>query len=410
MLDTKLKPTTKATKLSMFLLAFSPISFYYAIGESPFNYFHLSGLIVFLLSFLNGRLNVTLPKTYIFYWIWCALQIYFIVGVHGWTDYLPGGVFLCMFGISLLGYVAMFNFDYLYKYMKWIFIVASILYLIQFFYHLGTGTRLSFFLPLGYKTTYSGLSYSELIAIHEAGYGEILERFPSIFAEPSYFGQYLVLFLGIELFKGGNKSLLYTKFSLYIILMLVLLRSGAGFIGLLVLGTVKCIYIAVTTNNKKYYFYVVASIIIAILLTYTLIASDFGSYLSIRASELDANSDDSSIRLFFGWNQLGLWDWKNIILGGGRNIAANYTENEWGSHQFINTAVVVIMYQGVIGAVLLLLSYVRNCRKNGILPIVLSIALLVFSFIENFLYGGIMTIVTSIVFYISYYNKHSNYS
>lgn len=405
MLDTKSKPTTKATKLSMFLLAVSPVLYYYMVGSTPFNYFQIAGLIVLLLALFTKKSLFTLPKLYLVYWILAAFQLYFVAGIQGWSDYFPGGIMLFLYSFSLIGYVALFDFDSLYKYMKWIFIFASILFLFQFFYYLISGVKLSVFLPLGSQTNYVGMTYSELVLRQQTVSSSIVQRFSSIFAEPSYFAQYSLMVLGIELFKYRNKHLLYTKFSIFLIVMLILIQSGAGFLGLLVLIVTKLLYLLKANKNTKAKSYVIIIMPLCLFAAYAFLTSDAGAYIAGRTSELNANSDESSIRLFFGWAQLGTWSWNDIIFGAGRNVAFEAAEMEFNQRGFINTVVSQIMNQGLIVFLFLLLTYVFCCKRDGIFPASLSILLLAMALLESFFLGGMMLIITTIVFSIAYYRK-----
>lgn len=404
MMNTDVKINAQFAKnTAMFLLAISPISIYYAIGDS-LNLFQISGLAVFLFSLFQVRLRQVLPKSFVLYWIWCAFQMYFIVGIQGWSDILPGGVMLCLYGLSLLGFISLFDFNLLYKHLKHIFIVASTLFFIQFLYCLATGNRISFFLPIAHQTTYCGMTSFELRLLQTHSTGSIIERFSSIFAEPSYFAQYCLILLAIEMFKDGKKQL-FTRFSLLIVMILLLIGSGAGYLGLLVIVSAKIIYIALTTKNINYYFYILGMLLLSIPLLAFFMSTSLGGYIGDRTAELNSTDADASVRLFYGWNQLSLWSWRDIILGGGRNIAANYVYNEWGSQMFINTIVGLIMNQGLIGVILLLWSFISSIRNNSIQSLILTIIFILTAFLENFLYGGMMTIISSFVYSAAYRSK-----
>ena len=77
--------------------------------------------------------------------------------------------------------------------------------------------------------TYEDLSYAELVKRHLSGIKPC-----AFFLEKSYMAYYLVMYLCLELFYGKGKEVLYTRFSLIIVFVLLILQSGSGLLGMFV--------------------------------------------------------------------------------------------------------------------------------------------------------------------------------
>ena len=391
---------TKKTKLSsfaMFVLALSPILFYYNIGDSKITILMLLGFLLLIGLFFGGHFSFKkLPNTYLLYWGWCTIQLYIIAGISGWSDYLPGGILLCVFSILLVVMVQLLNYDKLYHYMRWVFIVSSALLFFQYVIYLSDRTILFLVPPL--TDNIGGETIEELMARNARSITGGGVRFSSIFMEPSYFGQYGLILLTMELFSEKNKNKLFTKFSLFIVITLLALRSGAGLLGLAIIGIVKVLYIIITTKNTRYYVLLAVLIPVVFLILKYYLASSSGAYVAPRMNELDASNEEGSgfSRIFFGWNYFLELDIKSMILGTSRNHAFGFEKG------FTNMVTYVVTSQGVIGLGLLIWFYVKESLKKPFIAWALVITMTTIALIEACYLGGLMLIVSSTIIGLKY--------
>lgn len=383
-------------RVSMFFLATFPILGYY-VFSGQFRYSDIAGIFVLILAVINGRFRMfKMPRFYIMYWFFSAIQIYLVAGIGGWSDYIPGGVNFALFSLYLFGFSVTFNLDLLYKYMRWLFIFASVLLVVQIFVFYTSGHKVSFFLPLGQMLTYEDFSYGELVRIQKEIEGGLVERFSSIFTEPSHYAQYVVLLLAIELFRGENKDKLFTKFSVIIAVVLVLIQSGAGFVGMLFVAIVKLIYIIFVTKQIKYYLYLAILIPVFIYSINTFLLSSTGAYVTERSNEMAVYDDrdqtgSTFVRIYYGWYAYFDMDYLSQLVGTSRSYVMSLREGG-----FFNGVTYVLCTQGAIGLLLLVFFYVDCCRKNAFYVIALILTFLIISLIGATYIGALMLIVTAV--------------
>ena len=382
--------------IAMFLLAVFPILDYYYFGTSNFTFANVISILLFLYTLLKGKFSFkNVPKSYYIYWIYSALQIYLIAGIGGWSDYIPGGVMLAIFSLCIFCYATYFDINLLRKYMRWVFIVASALWFFQNMVWLSAHVKISTFLPLTNSILPSHMTYKELTLWQNEVGGELIERFSSIFSEPSHFAQYALMLLSIELFIGDNKNKLYTKFSVFIAAILILLQSGAGLMGMGFIAIVKLLYILLVTRKKIYYFYLAVLIPMFVIGVQWYLNSQAGSYISERTEQLDYTNETSTssgfVRLYFGWYKYGELSSSQKLLGTSRAAIGEMREGG-----FFNGVTNVLCSQGLIGLLLLILFYAKTCKKKDPYSSVASLYMLFISLIASTYLGGLMLISTAI--------------
>lgn len=383
--------------IPMLVLALYPILGYYVFA-GQLDYAEIAGIIVLTYAIYGEKFTVKIiPNSYIIYWVYSALQMYFIAGIAGWSDYIPGGINLMMFSLFLFGFAATFNLDSLYNYMRWVFVLASILLILQLFIYYFIHIKISFFLPLGHQLTYIGMTYEELVSRQVSLDGGIIERFSSFFTEPSHFAQYGLLLLSLELFRGENKDKLFTKFSGYIVFTLFLIQAGSGFIGMLSLAIVKIIYILFVTRQKKYYFYLAVLIPLLAFVANLYMKSSSGTYISERTVEMGEYNDrdqtgSTFVRLYYGWYAYDDLDSAQKMMGTSRNYVQSLREAG-----FFNGVTYVLCSQGLIGLLLLIYFYFDCCRKRGVYSTALIIIFLVISLFGGTYMTAIMMITSAVL-------------
>lgn len=389
---------SKITIISMLVMVFYPILAYYNVFGDQLTYASVSVILLYIGTLMGRARKIKpLPTSYYIYWIYSAFQIYFIAGISGWSDYIPGGVNLVLFTMAIYTFAANFDEELATKYLKYFFIATSILFIIQFLAFYGAHRKISFFLPLGNKLTYAGLSYQELVKMQSSLVLDSNSRFSSIFTEPSHYAQYSLIVLAVEVFRDQNKSKLYTKFSLYIVIILFLIQSGAGLIGTLFIYVMKFIYLAFVTRKRKFYFALFILIPLFIYCANSYLNSSSGSYVSERIQEMTNNDESQTnstfVRLYYGWYAYGDFDSSSQLLGASRNTLGPLRENGG----FFNGVTTVLCTQGLIGGLLLLLFYIQCCHKTKALSISLTLLFLLISLIGATYLTGIMVIFTTMI-------------
>ena len=388
----------KITVISMFVMAFFPILAYYNVFGDQLTYASVSVILLYIGTLMVKRRNVrVLPGSYYIYWFYSALQIYLIAGISGWSDYIPGGVNFVIFTMAIYTFASNFDEELATKYLKWIFLASSVLFLIQFFAYYGAHVRLSFFLPLGNKLTYGGLSYQDLVTFQSSSVLSEDNRFSSIFTEPSHFAQYTLIILAIEVFRDVNKSELFTNFSLYTVVILFLIQSGAGLIGALFIYVMKFIYLSVVTRNRNYYLALFILIPLFIYFASNYLNSSSGSYVAERIQEMadldESQTNSTFVRLYYGWYAYGDFDSYRQLLGASRNVLGTLREDGG----FFNGVTTVLCTQGLIGGFLLLLFYIQCCYRAKALSVTLALLFLLISLIGATYLTGIMVIFTTMI-------------
>lgn len=392
-------------KIPMFLLAVFPILDYYYVGTSNFTLATVSSLLLFVYTLQIGKFSFkSVPNSYCWYWVYSALQIYLIAGIGGWSDYIPGGVMLVIFSLSVFAFASYFDIYALRKYMRWIFLVASFLWFFQNVVWLSTGDKISTFLPLTNSILPNHMTYKELTLWQNEVGGELIERFSSLFSEPSHFAQYSLMLLSIELFIGNNKNKLYTQFSVMIVAMLFLMQSGAGLMGLGFIAIVKLLYVLLVTRKKKYYFLLAVLIPLFVIGIRWYLNSQAGSYISERTEQLDYTNESSTssgfVRLYFGWYKYGELSPVQKILGTSRTAI-----NEMREGGFFNGVTNVLCAQGLIGLFLLIIFYAKTCKIKEPYSCAVSLYMLFISLIASTYLGGLMLISAAIVLGVHWKEK-----
>lgn len=401
---------TSNCNFPMFLLAAFPILDYYYFGMSNFTFANISSILLFIYTLLKGKFRFNkVPKSYYMYWAYSALQIYLIAGIGGWSDYIPGGVLFAIFSLCVFAYASYFNIYLLRKSMRLIFIVSSILWFYQNIIWFTTHVKISTFLPLTDSILTNHMTYNELTRWQNEIGGELIERFSSLFTEPSHFAQYSLMLLCIELFIGDNKNKLYTKFSVIIIIMLILMQSGAGMMGIGFIAIVKLLYILLVTRRKKYYFYLALLVPLFVIGVRWYLNSQAGSYISARTEQLDYTNETSTssgfVRLYFGWYKYGELSPVQKLLGTSRTAIGEMREGG-----FFNGVTNILCSQGLIGLLLLIVFYVKTCKKKVPYSGVTSLYLLFISLIASTYLGGLMLISAAIALGTHWKTKYeSNY-
>ncbi len=386
---------SSATNIAMFVLAAFSVLNIYRFGSIMLSYSMVLGLLLFMLAFFNKMNKSPYPKSYIIMWFYWAFQLILIGGGSVWQDFIPGGMQFFLFSLCMAGFILYFDLSTLHKYIKIIWLIASVLFLVQFAAFHTTGTRISFFLPLGNSLIYEGYTYIEMIQAQMSTYGS--DRFSSIFAEPSYLAQFALVFLCFEFFCDENKSKLYTTLIVYTGIVLLLLQSGVGLLGTAFLVLVKLIYLLTVQRKMKYYFMLAILVPIVIFIIRWYLGSEIGQYVVDRTEQLsfdDTSATNSGfVRLYYGYYEFGTLDTFNQLFGVSRSEAG--AMREYGG--FYNGIAFILCQNGLIGALLMLLFIILNCIKKNIFTIAISLLFIFVSAMESTYLAPLMMMTFVIV-------------
>ena len=381
-------------KASMFLLAVYPILNAYTLF-GIITVAQTISCILFIcgLSSKRSRLKIY-PTFFLIFWGYATIHLLLFSGNFKITYLFPGGISFCLYAISLGLFCKYYSSSYLYKYLKWVLIFAVVLFIYQYLIFIITGTHISVFLPISDTVQYSVTSYSELVKIQMS----YEDRFASIFLEPSYFGQYALIVLTVELFKKENKNKLCTPFAVFIVIIELLIKSGVGLLGLVFVALIKLIYVLFGGKQKKKLLILFVLFPIIFWSVDYYLNSDIGIGVANRIS-LETNSDgeltdqSANERIIYGfWEYYRLDDLDKII---GTSIS-NRTEIGMRNTAINGFSDSLITY-GWIGTIILLTFYYKACYRGSLIVVAFGILLLVVSFVETILFDDFMLLCTVII-------------
>lgn len=385
----------KDNSIFMIMLAVSPILNLYYVG--PFTIAEILFMVSFVLAVYRNTFSFhPYPKLYFLLWAYLAIHLVFFFHPFKVTYLIPGGIRFFIFSISIGVFVSNFDIQKLNKYLNLLFIFSAIAFLYQFFSLKVLGTPISMLLPLADKLNYANFTYDELRAVQLLN-----DRPSSFFAEPSYFGQFCLIVLCIDFFSQKNIEKVYTPLSIFIIIILLLSRTGAGFLGLIVIVTLKSFYLGFMTENKtaRMYFFLLFPVVIVFIFYY--MSSEIGRELLERTNDISSAAGEGGrsqyLRLFAGWIYLSDLDIEHLITGATEmHLVSEYEAGETGGI-FFNGVTYFILMHGVIGFALLVGSYIHKIRGNGFLSISAGILLLVIGLFEAIYIQPLMLLLSILI-------------
>ena len=396
---------TKATKLfppfhgGMLLLALFPILNYYA-SPLPFSWGEVLLLIYVFIRVSKRGINDSFlfPRNFVIYWAYCALSIIVISNSFNVTYLIPGSISMFIWCLFLGILTKETNNKSLLQYFRVIFIPIALLFVAQeVTFYLFT-ERISFHLPISSMTAYYGdLSFEQLAQLYRFS-----DRSNSLFMEPAYFAEYLLLHLCLEFFGEEGRDKLYNYYIIAICLILLFLKSGTGLIGLAFLGTIKLLSYYKTHKGRRILALIVIILPALFFVTSYYVSSEIGSSMLERQSELTNQSGSSYERIFRGVELYEAMPLSNKIFGIDPTVfraTRNYNGVETIEEGMLfNGFLSVLITKGLIGLLLLFAVYVPIYRSSNILTKASLGLLLLLSWIESVYLMPAMLILTLIAF------------
>lgn len=384
--------------MGMLLLALFPILKYYATPLS------ISWGELLLLLFVAYEIGIKkgnaleYPKHFILYWGYCAVTTLVLSNTFKITYLIPGGISTFIWCLMLGVLLHKRDIDALLCYFRLIFIPIAVLFVVQELSYTFLGSRFVFQLPISSETAYyGGLTFEQLKLVQTFG-----ERSTSLFLEPAYFAEYLLIHLCLELFSGEGVNKLYTPWALYIGLILLLLRSGTGLIGLVLLATIKLISYYKRARSRK----VIALMMVLIPLLFVgatyYISTEIGESMLQRQSELTNQSGSAYHRIFRGLELYNAMPIFHKIVG---MDSAIFRENNFYNGietlkegMLFNGFQTVLITKGLLGMIFLLMIYISIYRNSNILTKASLLLFLFMSWVESIYMMPAMLILTVIAY------------
>lgn len=383
----------------MILLAIYPVSGYY---ETPigFSIGQMLLILVIALSFVNsGFYNLfSYPKHYIAYWVYAALAILILQNDFKLSNIIPGGPNFFVWSVFLGVCIKHFEYDKLKRYMGWVFCIGAAVFIAQEFLYKTIGFRFCALLPISDSFYGGAIDYMGLSALHM-----IAPRSPSIFLEPSYFAQYILVYMSLLLFSDDREKTRLDKYLLLLgVLILVFLRSGCGIVGLAVLVISKIISTRKQYGASRFIALLVILIPVLLYIINIYMSSDIGSSMMERQEEFSSDDSSAYTRIVRGFKIYGVLPFFNQLFGISMDdmfaiSAANGIQlehNELATNGFQT----VLVQNGLIGFIILFLFYVALYKRSfELLKKVLLLLLLCLSLMESIYLSPLMLLITVIV-------------
>lgn len=394
--------TDDFSTICMLVLALYPLlSYYLAINEYTYADV-LSVLLLFIGIFKYGMfstLHYRFPIVFNVYWAYNAILLIATASAFKITYLIPGGITFFVWISQVALFACFFDFCKYKKYLNYLFYVVTVLFFIQYGFRLA-GSFVPMFLPLGGQTSYCGLSVSEVL-LRQA---EESTRCSTIFPEPSYMGQFLTLVLAVNAFCKENLNKLCNRVIALALVIILLLGSGSGLLIGLVLMLVKAVYLIFASGQKIYTFllFLIAPIIYYVIDYYFL--SQIGSYVLSRTSELSSDSSSGYLRMVSGYSYVGELDTSHFLFGADKSYIENLFNSE--NKTFINGIASYVLFDGLIGTILVLLTFITSAWRKDFIVWSIVIMFIVLSAIEATYMREFTMAVFALI--IGYSNKRLN--
>lgn len=386
-------------KISMAVLATLPLLAWYKI---PFPVGLGYALMLLLSSFViirnRFRINVV-PLTFWIVFVYVCFMWMYNYQFEIWTLLPPGGWNFFIFFLALIWGIITIDLELLKKYMRWVVIISGILFWIQIVYVVTTGSPKYCFVPnLTGEFIYEGFTYADIVDKHINGGTPC-----SIFLEKSYLAYYFLTYLALIWYDTKDKSLMFTKEVLFVIVTLIASRSGTAIVGFSVLFAVKMFTIFWSANIKRRMLLIFLTVPMIAGVIYFYVDSEIGQQMILRTGELSNENTSGFSRVVGGYLMFDQLNPTEKIIG------ISDVRNRFGIvHMdgsvtfYVNGVQMILLTLGYIGALLYLFFYVNLFRKVNMTSKMTLIVLMIMSLLEyNYLnpYMMLLTIIPCADYY-----------
>lgn len=395
-------------KLLLMLLAIMPILNIYCLPFGPD--IPLANLIILTIAMfgvISGRSHFgKLPKSFIIYWVYIGVA-YFILTLNNFkiVNLIPGGLSFFIWAVLLSVYLDIFDIKIFRKYYRIVFTICGSALLLQEFLFFTTGQKFSLLLPL----PLSGGMSSQLLKDTQL----LLARSSSFFREPSHFAQFALPLLALELFNPRNKNSFISGYSVFILICLVVLKSGNGFLGMITLIISRLFFYFKEAGIKAK----IATLLFVLPLlwfgTIRYTTTESGQEIIGRLSNVGIDEDSESFdRTFRGYILYQILPNDNKIFGiSQENLEAFISQSavsylfmtntsDGQNDTYLNGIQYVLVHFGAIGLVLFFYVFISLFVQSNYIGRTMIITFLIIMFVGN-VYASHMMLLT---FLISYNN------
>ena len=349
-----------------FLLIISPIlSTYKLVGMS----FGMFSLLIFAVLIVIGdpKSRLKFPKYFLVFFGFMILTRFLYA-----TEVSPSALVslgLMTFGIVLGFSGRYFSLKYGVKIYRIVALCCCVFFFIQETQFLLYGSRSVGILDILPLDIYSDQSYIEVIS--RLSYAP---RAASFFSEPSYFSEFLLPLLAIELFNSNSRN----KINLYVVLItvvLLLLQSGLGLLLMCLIWVIWFFY--ALKNSSLYYKIIIIFVLIPFVSigTFYFIESEIGKNVLERTEEIGVVDSTTStyVRIVRGYDLFAKYPrFKQVFgLNSSDKIKAAISNSDM-SNLFqkddlsFNGIQSILLYGGIVGFLLFLLHFSYLFKMNGI--------------------------------------------
>lgn len=371
-------------KIVMLLLATYPLLYYY-VGPANFTY----GSILFFLCIIyllirGGKKKILIyPSFFFLIWLYATFALWYTnASSFKLTFVIPGGINFFSWAL-FYGLCSRFlSISYLRKYMRVIFVISALIFIFQFLLRMAGGPSFCAVPPLSAHFNYGDLSYYQLSQIHMSR-----NRASSIFLEPAYYAQYSLVLLTIEMFGKKDKNRREIIFIVFIITILILLQSGCGYVGLLLLIGVKLYKLLSRKSLVKKIGFLLVVIPIAFFAMSKYVGTDMGANMVGRTSELNKEGSSGYLRVIRGFLVYDNLPTVNKIFGATDEVLTSL-DNQFllasnDGSIFLNGFQMLLIKIGLIGLLFFLIFYTILFRRGDSLARISITLFLLFSLIEQ---------------------------
>ena len=359
----------------------------YAIGPISFMEFFLT--IFFLLFLIKGRHPFRSTPTLLLIYMGYAYLIQ-VLSFNSIYSIIPIGFLLNVIGV--LFFYGCVRFKYLLSVYVIIASFSIFFFFLQTFSYYVAGVHINGvleFLPLALNVDSSWLLDHKMA-----------DRFSSFFSEPAHFAQFLLPLLCYSIFSEKESSRKRIALSVIIVVVLMLLKSGNGYLGLIAVFVSYGFYIFIVKSiDLKKIVLVLLALPLIFYLGSTYMRTETGMELLERSNTIGANSENAYkgsgyMRTWRGWllfidlplekQVFGVGDNQNLVSSiSSSSIWTDFIDED---DTYLNGIQAIFVNTGYVGAILFALFIISLWKGNSFEGKTQLVVLLVLSLISaNFL-------------------------
>lgn len=381
-------------RLLMFSLALYPVLYSY-VTSFNIKYCDLLFILVILIAWtICGFKNVfKYPRYYYMFWIYVAISLILVSHDFKVTYLIPGGIAFTIFSLNLGACGKFFDLDIFFRITKIVYILSLLVFVAQLLHLLPSQYQVSAILPISDHVAYSDVDYSTLMNLRDSG-----KRPSSFFLEPAYYAQFLLVYLALELFYNTRNNTFMSFSCLACVIILLLLNSGLGLVGLAILLAMKLFLLFKTKKKKGPILLVTLPLVIAAVFFY--FSTEVGMAMLSRQEELTTEGTSGFLRVVQGFLIFDALPVINQIFGISMedvlNMNLSFIFYNQSGDIFTNGLSTLLVRTGLIGTILLFVVYFFMWKEGSVLSKVLLLLLFVMSIIEQVYLSTSMLIISVI--------------